>query len=111
VPDRTWDVLRVDPQAIPVLCAEFANALSTLGQAMFELGNRGYMPEAWLGDEVSTEVAEHYTRRAMDQTDSSYAALRQYEAELVRIHDTLQQMEDSYRRTEGDNAARWGRLA
>jgi hypothetical protein len=27
----------------------------------------------------------------------------------MRVHDTLRRMEDDYRRTEGDNVARWGR--
>ena len=47
----------------------------------------------------------------MDAPDSSYQSLQQYRAELTHIHDTLQQMEDHYRRTEGDNAALWGRKA
>jgi uncharacterized protein YukE len=47
----------------------------------------------------------------MDGPGSSYQSLEQYRAELARIHDTLQQMEDHYRRTEGDNAATWGRRA
>jgi hypothetical protein len=46
----------------------------------------------------------------MDSTDGPYAALVAYEAELLRVRDTLQQMEDEYRRAEGDNAELWGRL-
>jgi hypothetical protein len=44
----------------------------------------------------------------MDAPDSSLASLQLYRSELNRVHDTLQQMEDHYRRTEGDNAERWG---
>jgi hypothetical protein len=47
----------------------------------------------------------------MDASGSSYQALVAYRDELTRVHDTLQQMEDHYRRTEGDNAALWGREA
>ena len=39
-----------------------------------------------------------------------YAALVAYEAELIKIRDNLQLLEDHYRRTEGDNAALWGRV-
>jgi hypothetical protein len=45
-------------------------------------------------------VAAHYTGRAMEQPDSSYRALLEYEAELTRVRDTLQRMEDDYRRTD-----------
>ncbi len=46
----------------------------------------------------------------MSATDGPYAALVAYEAELLRVRDTLQLMEDEYRRTEGDNAELWGRM-
>jgi hypothetical protein len=100
VSSRTQDVLRLEPHMIPALRAEFDSALSQLGQALIDLGNRGYLPAAWLGDEVSVAVAAHYTRRAMDEPDSSYRALVEYEAELTRVRDTLQRMEDHYRRTD-----------
>jgi hypothetical protein len=47
----------------------------------------------------------------MDEPTSSYQSLVAYRNELTRVHETLQQMEDHYRRTEGDNAALWGRKA
>ena len=47
----------------------------------------------------------------MSGPDSSLQSLQQYRSELNRVHDTLQQMENDYRRREGDNAALWGRLA
>ena len=46
------------------------------------LSRSGYLPGPWLGDEASSEVAAHYTRRAMEASDSSYQALQQYRAEL-----------------------------
>jgi len=97
---RPQDVLRLEPQMIPELRVAFDAALSQLGQALVDLGNRGYLPAAWLGDEISAEVADHYTRMAMEQPDSSYRALLEYEAELTRVRDTLQRMEDHYLRTE-----------
>jgi hypothetical protein len=72
-----------------------------------ELKRRAYLPGPWLGDETSAEVAAHYTRRAMDDPDSSYHALISYRDELTRIHDTLLRMEDAYRRGEDAEAVRW----
>jgi hypothetical protein len=71
------------------------------------LGRSGYLPAPWLGDEVSIDVAAHYTHRAMEAPDSSYQALQQYRAELARVHDTLQRMEDHYRLTDEAEATRY----
>jgi hypothetical protein len=100
VSTRPQDVLRLEPHMIPALRAEFDSALDQLGQALVDLRSRGYLPAAWLGDEVSAAVAAHYTRRAMEQPDSSYRALIAYEAELTRVRDTLQRMEDHYRHAD-----------
>lgn len=96
---------------IPNLRNAFAEALAQLNDALTGLRREGNLSTPWLGDEVSNEVAAHYTSRAMDGPGSSYESLVAYRDELGRIHDTLQQMEDDYRRTEGDNAAVWGRKA
>jgi hypothetical protein len=109
VSTRPQDVLRLEPRMVPELRAAFDAALSQLGEALIDLGNRGYLPTAWLGDEVSAAVAAHYTRRAMEQPDSSYRALLEYEAELTRVRDTLQRMEDQYRATEAAEADRYRR--
>ena len=103
---RQQDVLRLEPHMIPELRAAFDSALSDLGQALVDLGNRGYLPTAWLGDETSAEVAAHYTSRAMEQPDSSYRALLEYEAELTRVRDTRQRMEDQYLHTDQATADR-----
>lgn len=81
-----------------------------LGEALGRLRNEGFLGAPWLGDEISLEVRDFYNRHVMSSTDGPYAALVAYEAELLRVRDTLQQMEDEYRRTEGDNAELWGRL-
>ncbi len=109
--ERRQAVLRLEPHMIPALRGAFSTAVEQVEAALVQLGRAGYLPKPWLGDEVSTEVAAHYATRAMDGPGSSYQSLEQYRAELARIHDTLQQMEDHYRRTEGDNAATWGRRA
>jgi hypothetical protein len=102
--------LRVEPRAIPVIRLAFDDALADLSEQLRRIRNEGYLGEPWLGDEISLEVRDFYNRHIMDSTDGPYAALVAYEAELLRIRDTLQQMEDEYRRTEGDNAELWGRL-
>ncbi len=46
----------------------------------------------------------------MEEPDSSYQALIAYRDELIaRIHDTLQRMEDEYRRRDDDASTDLGR--
>ena len=90
--------------------AAFEEALTSLGAQLRRLRNEGYLGEPWLGDEISREVRDFYNRHVMDATNGPYAALVAYEAELLRVRDTLKRMEDEYRRTEGDNAELWGRM-
>jgi hypothetical protein len=109
--ERQQDVLRLQPHMIPAVRTTIRSAIDQLNDAILGLGRRGFLPQPWLGDETSDAVAAHYTSRAMNGPDSSFRAIMAYRAELTRIHDTLQQMEDDYRRTEGDNTAMWGRKA
>ena len=109
--DRQQDVLRVQPHMIPTVRANFRTAVNQVNDALVDLSRRGFLPAPWLGDETSHEVAAHYTETAMNGPQSSYEYLLAYRDELLRVHDTLQQMEANYRRTEGDNAALWGRMA
>ena len=94
---RQQEVLYVQADMIPGLRAAFAhrNRSGSTSRSP-KLSRNGYLPQPWLGDETSTEVAAHYTRRAMEAPDSSYRSLQQYRAELGRVHDTLQRMEDQY---------------
>lgn len=104
-------VLRLQPHMIPALRTQFRSAADEVAKALARLNQQGYISEPWLGDEVSAGVAAHYTRRALDDADSSYQALVAYRDELARVHDTLARMEDEYRRREGENVNQWGRLA
>lgn len=108
--DRPQDVLRLQPHMIPALRATFQSAMNQVTDAASTLRRDGNLSQPWLGDEVSAEVAAHYTRRALDDSDSSYQALVAYLDELRRVHDTLAHMEAEYRRTDGDDATQWGRL-
>jgi hypothetical protein len=102
--------LRVEPSAIPAVRAALDESLIELSSHLRRLGQEGYIREPWLGDRVSADVAASYNLRVMDAHDGPYAAMVALEAELVKIRDSLQLMEDHYRRTEGENAALWGRL-
>jgi hypothetical protein len=95
---------------IPALREAFAVAVDQVEVALLSLSRSGYLPRPWLGDEASQEVAAHYTERAMQAPDSSYQSLQQYRAELSRVHDTLQRMEDHYHRTESAVADRHRRI-
>jgi hypothetical protein len=108
--ERAVDVLRLQPQAIPALRAEFQSAVDQIETVLGSLRQRGFLPAPWLGDEVSAEVADHYTRRAMTDPDSAYQALVKYRDELRRAHVTLGRMEADYLRAESD-ATRRGRSA
>ncbi len=109
--ERQQEVLRLQPHMIPALRAEFRAAVDQISTALTALKREAYLPAPWLGDEVSDEVAAHYTARALDGPESSYRSLLAYRDELTRVHDTLQRMEDEYRRIEGDNVERWGHRA
>ena len=109
--DRQQDVLRLQPTMIPALRAAVGSAVGQVNRSIVNLNRLGYLATPWLGDETSEVVVTHYNLRALAGPESSHQALVAYHAELRRVHDTLQQMEDDYRRREGDNAALWGRLA
>ena len=107
--ERQQALLRLQPHMIPLLRAEFGRALEQLQIALVGLNQRGYLTGPWLGDEISHEVAAHYTDRAVEGPGSSYQALVSYRDELAHIHDTLQRMEDHYLRTEDAADARFRR--
>ena len=109
--EREQAVLRVQPHMLPSLRQSFKDAASQVHDALSALNRDGYLPAPWLGDEVSGEVADHYLTQAMDGPSSAYRNLVAYRDELIKVHDTLARMEDEYRRREGDDAARWGRMA
>ena len=102
--------LRIEPSAIPSVRAAFDESLIELTPHIRRLRQEAYIPEPWLGDPVSAEAATAYNASVMDAADGPYAAMVALEAELLRIRDSLQVMEDHYRLTEGENAALWGRL-
>jgi hypothetical protein len=101
--------LRLEPHTIPAVRMAFEDALAELTPQLLRLRRDGIIPAPWLGDPVSATVVNHYQAHVMDAPDGPLAAMRAYEIELMKIRDNLMLMEEHYRRTEGENAAVWGR--
>jgi hypothetical protein len=99
----------LEPHTIPAVRAALDEALTELRPHLRRMRSEAYIPEAWLGDPISSQVVNYYNSRVMDAPDGPYAALVAYEAELIKIRNTLLTLEEHYRRTEGENAALWGR--
>lgn len=110
MPDRAQAILRVEPHQIPALRAAFEEAAATVSLQLEQLGQEGQIPQPWMGDPVSADVARIYHSQVMDagNPNSTYAHLSTYREELRKVHETLGAMESDYRRTEGDNVALWG---
>jgi hypothetical protein len=109
--DRPEDVLHLQPHMISTLRNAFSAAVDQIDQALVLLRQSGHLAGPWLGDEISGEVAAHYNLRAMEEPKSSYKALVAYRDELNRTNDTLQRMEDEYRRRDDDASTDFGRRA
>ncbi len=109
MPEPPRAVLRVAPHQIPALRAAFFEAASKMTDQLGLLSLEGQISEPWLGDPLSATVKLMYDAHAMGSTGSTLAHLTAYRDELVRVHETLAQMETEYRRAEGDNTALWGR--
>jgi hypothetical protein len=102
MPERQEAILHLQPHMIPALRKALSAAVDQVNDALVGLNRQGYLPEPWLGDESSIEVAAFYTSRAMSEPNSSYQSLVAYQAELRRVHETLRQMEDEYHRSDHD---------
>lgn len=107
--DWSSTTLRIEPQAIPAVRQAYENAVSRVNSQLIRLSREGALHEPWLGDETSAAVYEAYNRTVIESPDGPYAAMLAYQAELIRVLDQLRQMEDAYRRTEGDVSELWGR--
>jgi hypothetical protein len=105
VTEREQQILHVQPNTVAALRVAFEGAITQLNEALIQLSRSGFLPAPWLGDELSGEVAAHYTRQAMDGPHSSHQALVAYHRELSLVHDTLQRMEDEYLGTDRQASA------
>jgi hypothetical protein len=104
-------VLRVEPETIPQVRALLEECLQLLDEKLGDLSSGGRMIDAWMNDPVSIRMRDVYNTSVMDSPDGGYAALRAYEAELLRVHQELGRMEAEYRRTEDETAALFGERA
>ena len=89
----------LQPHMISTLHTAFSAAVDQIDQALVLLRQSGHL------------VAAHYTQQAMEGPASSYQALVAYHRELNTVHDTLQRMEDEYRRRDHDASTDLGRRA
>ena len=92
--ERQQDVLRLQPHMIPATSWRLLGGAEPGRGRLVQLSRGGYLPKPWMGDEVSIEVAAHYTNGRCQLLTPPTSRCKQYRAELARIHDTLQQMED-----------------
>jgi hypothetical protein len=97
-------LLHVQLNAIPAIRAAFEGALSELTPHLQRLQQDAVIPKPWLGDITSAEVVTHYTERVIKADQGPLRAMLEYEAELTRILESLKATEDSYVRSEGENA-------
>jgi hypothetical protein len=102
--------LRLEPGQIPAVRAAIDESLAELRPHLVRLGQEGYIPEPWLGDKISAEIASYYNTRVMDSRDGPYAALVAYEAELTKVRENLVLLEHNYHRNEAATAASAARL-
>lgn len=109
MPGRNHITLRIEPHVIPVLRKAFEESANEVGRHVTRLRREGYIQEPWLGDDISRDTQTYYNQQVMDSSEGPLAALAAYHAELRGAAEQLKQVEEHYRRTEGENAALWGR--
>ena len=107
---RPTAVLRVEPHMLPGLILAYRRAAEDMRALLEDVRRRGRIEVPWTQDPVSVAMAEHYNEVVMDGEYSTYAALRQYEQELLHIVTTLTQMDTDYRRTEDATASQFQQL-
>lgn len=100
--------LRVEPHSIVGAKKAFQEALDGVHLQLRRIRSAG--AQAWAGDPVSAETAQAFNSRTSgEEHNAAERVLAAYAGQLTRAIDSLQQAEDAYRRTEGENAALWGR--
>jgi hypothetical protein len=97
-------LLHVQRDAIPAVRAAFEEALTELRPHLQRLQQEAVIPKPWLGDITSADVVTHYTERVIKADQGPLAAMLAYQGELAKILDNLKATEDSYVRSEGENA-------
>ena len=102
-------VLRVAPQALPDIRTALDEVLAELGPLLQRMRQDAYIREPWMGDSERYRMWRSYNRKVMSAEDGPFMAMLAYEAQLSSARDRLAEIEDAYRRTEGENSDLWGR--
>jgi hypothetical protein len=103
------DTFRVVVGQIPAVRAAVEESLDELRSQLRRLQVEGVIQQ-WLGDPVSENVVLQYNVRVMGTgggsaaSGSAYGALIAYQAELVKIKESLELMERGYVRSDGETA-------
>ncbi|GAA0901086.1 hypothetical protein [Pseudonocardia zijingensis] len=103
--------LRVEPQALQSIKAVFEESIAELRLQVQRLGSSAFIPEPWMGDQVSSAMQTHYNAVVMEAPDGAYAAITEYVNSLIAIRDSLKAMEAQYLATEAEIARGLGRQA
>lgn len=103
-------VLRVAPHAIPDVRTALDDVLHELRPLLERMRHEAWLREPWTGDSVSHRMYQLYNDKVMSAADGPYRAMLAYEQQLAAARDRLAEIEDNYRRTEGENSDLWGRL-
>ena len=102
-------VLRVAPHAVPDLRAALDTVLHELRPLLQRMLHDAWMPEPWASDSESHRMWMAYNEKVMSAADGPYQAMLAYEQQLAAARDRLTEIEEAYRRTEGENSDLWGR--
>lgn len=97
--------LRFDPSELPALTATLTDAIYKLDANLNLLQDHGRLPEPWLGDEVSAQVAARYHDVAFDGEDNALGVLRQYQRHLEEVVEQLNATASAYAQSDASNAA------
>jgi hypothetical protein len=103
-------VLRVAPQALPDVRGALDTVLAELRPLLQRMRQEAYIPEPWMGDSESHRMWRSYNVKVMTAEDGPFQAMLAYERQLSSARDRLAEIEEAYRRTEGENSDLWGRL-
>ncbi|GGP80885.1 transcriptional regulator [Saccharothrix coeruleofusca] len=102
--------LSVDPSAIPAARKVFTDALDRLDAQLYD-ARSALRAREWAGDPVSKETAQKFNQDTFEAGDSAaLTAIFAYRDQLQGVVEQLTQIENTYRRVEGDNSAVWGRI-
>ena len=99
--ERQQDVLRLQPHMIPALRAEFGTALDQLKEALVGLSRVAISRRHGSATRSSARGSCSLHRPRNGRSELFLSSARRLSRRTGRVHDTLQRMEDEYRRSRG----------